>query len=88
MLLMDKKSVENMLSRIDDKVDRIQDPIEQVVDTINSLISYKEQTESEDLIVFKIQLSKILDNFSKEMVNVNDEIIEEFKSIEKIINHW
>ena len=88
MLLMNKKSVENMLSRIDDKVDRIQDPIAQVVDTINSLISYKEQTESDDLIVFKIQLCKILDDFSKEMVNVNDEIIEEFKSIEKIINHW
>ena len=85
---MDKKSVENILTRIDDKVDRIQDPISQVVDTINNLLSYKEETESEDLIEFKIQLSAILDNFSEKMVDVNDEIIEEFKSIEKIINHW
>ena len=85
---MDKKSVENILTRIDDKVDRIQDPISQVVDTINNLLSYKEETESEDLIEFKIQLSAILDDFSEKMVDVNDEIIEEFKSIEKIINHW
>ncbi len=84
---MDKKSVENILTRIDDKVDRIQEPISQVVDTINNLLSYKEETESVDLIEFKIQLSEILDDFSEKMVDVNNEIIDEFKSIEKIISH-
>ena len=83
---MDKKSVKKILTRIDDKVDRIQEPISQVVDTIYNLLNHREETESEDLMEFKIQLRDILNDFCEKMADENDGIIEEFKSIEKIIN--
>ena len=83
---MDRKSVKKILTRIDDKVDRIQEPISQVVDTIYNLLNHREETESEDLMKFKIQLRDILNDFCEKMTDENNGIIEEFKSIEKIIN--
>jgi ElaB/YqjD/DUF883 family membrane-anchored ribosome-binding protein len=83
---MDKKSVEKILTKIDEKVDHIQEPISQVVDTINNLLNNRKETESDDLIEFKIQLQEILNDFCEKMVDENDGLIEEFKSIEKIIN--
>ena len=80
---MDKKSIATKLAELDEKVGRLQEPVHQVFDAIEILMNKTKETESSDLVDFKLHLSEIMSEFYETMVNVHDEIIEDYEKIEK-----
>lgn len=79
---MDKKSIEEKLAYLDDKISLLQEPVHRVFEAIEELMDQTTGTGNLELLQFKLELSTLLEHFSNEMVDVNDTLLEGFEEIE------